>query len=53
MMDDFASLRGFWKLKSSTRDGTPDSFDELGTLFCTCRSLPFPGLLRPRHLAQA
>ena len=33
MMDDFESLQGFWKLKSSTRDGTPDPFDELGTLF--------------------
>lgn len=33
MMDDFESLQGFWKLESSTRDGVPDPYEELGTLF--------------------
>ena len=32
-MDDFEALQGFWKLESSTRNGAPYPYDELGTLF--------------------
>jgi uncharacterized protein (TIGR03067 family) len=33
MMDDFESLQGFWKLESSMRNGVPEHYQDVGTVF--------------------